>query len=77
MLMILAKLLNVTSPLILKEAIEGITCIEDEDTICPPTNETFLFVAMYGLIKFSADFTNYVREIPFSNVSSSAEVHIA
>lgn len=32
---------------------------------------------MYALARFLADFVNYVREVPFANVSASAEIYIA
>ena len=34
-------------------------------------------IGMYALTRFSAEFVNYIREIPFANVAASAEVHIA
>jgi ABC-type transport system involved in Fe-S cluster assembly fused permease/ATPase subunit len=32
---------------------------------------------MYCVVRFSADFVNNIREIPFANVSASAEIFIA
>lgn len=32
---------------------------------------------MYSIVRFLADFVNNAREIPFANVSASAEIHIA
>jgi hypothetical protein len=80
-LMIVAKALIVTYPFFLKLAIDGITCDQSiqslEGTICPVPNEIYLYIGMYGAIKFSADFINYIRELPFANVMASAECHIA
>lgn len=77
--MVLTKLLNVTHPLILKVAIDAITCVADDsvDGTCPPHQEVYFLVALYGLTKFAAEIINYLREIPFSQVSGSAEVFIA
>ena len=32
---------------------------------------------MYCVVRFAADFVNNIREIPFANVSASAEIYIA
>lgn len=32
---------------------------------------------MYAIVRFTADFVNNIREIPFANVSASAEIYIA
>jgi ABC-type transport system involved in Fe-S cluster assembly fused permease/ATPase subunit len=32
---------------------------------------------MYAILRFTADFVNNMREIPFANVSASAEIFIA
>jgi len=32
---------------------------------------------MYAIVRFLADFVNNMREIPFANVSASAEIYIA
>ena len=37
----------------------------------------YFLIALYAMIRFSADFTNYIREIPFANVAASAEIYIA
>lgn len=77
-LMLVSKCLVVTYPYFLKLSIDGITCDEAiVNTVCPGPNEIYLYIAMYGTVKFSADFVNYIREIPFANVMASAECHIA
>ena len=75
-LLFLSKGLNVTHPLILKYAIDNIQmCQDDKD--CPNRDQTYFLVAMYCAIRFTADFVNNIREIPFANVSASAEIYIA
>jgi hypothetical protein len=77
-LMITSKCLNVVFPYFLKLAIDGISCNPATSlTVCPANSEIYFFVGMYGAIKFSSDFANYIREIPFSVVTASAECHIA
>jgi hypothetical protein len=76
--MITSKCLNVIYPYFLKLAIDGISCDPRTSlTECTTTTEIYFFVGMYGAIKFSSDFANYIREIPFSVVTASAETHIA
>ena len=79
-LLIVSRLLNVTHPLILKYAIDAISCIgekpERQDE-CASHSSTYFLVAMYALVRFLADLVNNIREIPFANVSASAEIHIA
>jgi len=77
-LMIVAKLLVVTYPVFIKYAIDGMTCDPlTSITICPDQSEIYMYIALYAGIKFTADFINYIREIPFSNVTASAECFIA
>ena len=76
-LLIVSRLLNVTHPLILKFAIDAIACIGEARTECPSHSSTYFLVAMYALVRFLADLVNNIREIPFANVSASAEIHIA
>ena len=78
-LMLVSKSLIVTYPFFLKLAIDGITCdpILNPEVMCASSNEIYLYIGMYGGIKFSADFINYIRELPFANVMASAECHIA
>jgi len=75
-LLFVAKGLNVTHPLILKFAIDS---IQECDTYegCRNTGNTYFLVAMYCVVRFTADFVNNIREIPFANVSASAEIYIA
>lgn len=72
--MLLAKGLNVFHPIIQKTVIDRITNTYDDHTA---KVEIFFLIGLYALVRFSADFTNYIREIPFANVSASAEVYIA
>ena len=80
-LLIVSRGLNVMHPLILKFAVDDITCNSEnrlDDTVCPNSHShTYFLVAMYAIIRFLADFVNNVREIPFANVSASAEIYIA
>ena len=75
--------LNVTHPIILKFAVDDITCNSEQEQTqsgieCPHSHShTYFLVAMYALVRFSADFVNNIREIPFANVSASAEIYIA
>ena len=70
LLLVLTKMLNVTHPLILKLIIDGVTSFQDQ-------SEIYFYIGMYALTKFSADFVNYIREVPFATVSASAETYIA
>ena len=74
--MFLAKGLNVTHPIILKYAIDTIQECLDVYT-CPNSDRVYFLVAMYCIVRFAADFVNNIREIPFANVSASAEIYIA
>jgi hypothetical protein len=71
-LLVISKLFNVAHPLVLKYAIDSIT-MQDTWT----RHQTYMLVGAYAGLRFLADFTNYIREIPFANVSASAEVYIA
>jgi ATP-binding cassette subfamily B protein len=81
LLLFVSRGLNVSHPLILKFAVDDITCNSEHQSgggDCPHTAEyTYLLVAMYAVIRFLADFVNNIREIPFANVSASAEIYIA
>ena len=75
-LLFVSKGLNVTHPLILKYAIDSIQeCLDDKT--CPNSDRVYFLVAMYCVVRFAADFVNNIREIPFANVSASAEIYIA
>lgn len=69
-MLILSRGLNVLHPLILKLAVDAITYNEG-------AGHTYMLIAMYCVIRFCADFVNNIREIPFANVSASAEIYIA
>ena len=75
-LLFVAKGLNVTHPIILKYAIDNIQECLDVNS-CPNSDRVYFFVAMYCIVRFAADFVNNIREIPFANVSASAEIYIA
>lgn len=79
-LLFISRGLNVSHPLILKFAVDDITCNSEKGSggDCPHTAEyTYILVALYAVIRFLADFVNNIREIPFANVSASAEIYIA
>lgn len=73
LLLIVTKGLNVVHPLILKYVIDDITL----GTAGHNQADTFFMIGMYSLTRFSADFINYIREIPFATVSASAEIYVA
>jgi len=73
-LLILSRVFNVLSPLVLKYAVDAITCA---DGPCPPESTTYTYIGLYAGIKFLGDFVNNLREVTFANVSASAEVYIA
>ena len=78
-LLFISKGLNVLHPLILKLGLDQIQkChfVKDHEE-CPDTSHTYFLVAMYCVVRFSADFVNNIREIPFANISASAELFIA
>ena len=75
-LLFVSKGLNVTHPIILKYAIDEIQGCLDENG-CPNSDTVYFLVAMYCAVRFAADFVNNIREIPFANVSASAEIYIA
>jgi hypothetical protein len=56
--MVLAKAMNAIFPLFLKMAVDGITCDPTTTEICPDTAEIYLYVLLYGVIKFLGDFFN-------------------
>lgn len=66
-MIILAKVLNVTHPLLLKYLI---------DTLIAGESIYFLVVA-YTVNRLLADFVNNLREVTFAKVSANAEVYIA
>ena len=69
--MILAKVLNVIHPLILKVVVDNITLGGASD------KETYFAIGWYVLVRFASQFVDFIREVPFANVSASAETHIA
>lgn len=75
-LLFLAKGINVTHPIILKYTIDEVQACLDEDS-CPNSDNVYFLVTLYCIVRFAADFANYIREIPFANVSASAEIFIA
>jgi ABC-type multidrug transport system fused ATPase/permease subunit len=83
------KGVNVLIPLVLREVIDTIICEEDKleetdsflvrsaDAGCPSETETYMIIGLYALVKFTADFINYIREIPYANMAAVAEISIA
>jgi ABC-type multidrug transport system fused ATPase/permease subunit len=83
-LLFISRGLNVLHPIILKYIIDSITCQQSSldqqissDCFNPPEHITYLLIGMYCVTRFTADFANNIREIPFANISASAEIHIA
>ena len=66
-IIVLAKLLNVAHPICLKFLIDDLTAGGDG----------YYYLALYVLVKFSADIASNIREITFANIASSAEIFIA
>lgn len=66
-------------PIILKYLIDTITAEDDDPTLTADgaSTSTYMLVIIYATVKFSADFVNNIREIPFANVAASAETYIA
>jgi ABC-type multidrug transport system fused ATPase/permease subunit len=75
--LILSKCFNVAHPAILGMVVDSLVCAGKGLDNCPTKMETYQLVGAYALLKFLADFVRYIVEIPFSNVSASAEVYIA
>jgi ABC-type multidrug transport system fused ATPase/permease subunit len=85
-LVFILKGVNVFVPIVLKEAVDSIVCTEDtvkdlnfllRTNKCPSEAETYSAIGMYVIVKFLADFINYIREIPFANMAAVAEISIA
>lgn len=76
-MLLLSRGLNVLHPLILKYAIDAITKDDAGESDPDSHGHTYLLVTMYCVVRFLADFVNNIREIPFANVSASAEIYIA
>lgn len=67
---------NVVVPIVLKYAVDAITCVKGVSE-CPTPQHTYVLIAAYALVKFAADFLNYIREIPYARMSANAEISIA
>jgi ABC-type bacteriocin/lantibiotic exporter with double-glycine peptidase domain len=78
-LLVLSRALSVVHPLILKAVIDHVTCDSGAgDGGCIVDHHTtYLLIGLYCTCRFAADFVNNIREIPFANVSASAEIYIA
>lgn len=63
----LAKVLNVCHPIILKFAIDALVA----------GDQIYYLVILYCVVKFAADLVNNLRETSFAKVSANAEVYIA
>lgn len=75
--LILSKCFNVAHPAVLGMVVNSIVCAGKGGADCPTQQETYILIGLYAGFKFMADFVRYVVEVPFSNVSASAEVFIA
>ena len=77
-LMIVSRLGSIAHPLILKAILDNVTCkSEGASATCPDIQATYLLIVLYAVVKFLADFINYIREVPFAYVSANSEKHIA
>ena len=66
-MIVLAKVLNVIHPIILKFLID--TLLEG--------GTIYYLVILYCVVKFAADLVNNLREVSFANVAANSEVYIA
>jgi hypothetical protein len=76
-LLFASRAANITHPLILKAIIDNISCDREADDSCPESDEVYVLIGLYALVKFGGDFLNYIREVPFAYISANAEKHIA
>jgi hypothetical protein len=77
-LLFASRACNIVHPLILKAIIDNIACDRDEKSNdCPERDEVYVLIICYAAVKFSADFLNFIRELPFAYISANAEKHIA
>jgi ABC-type multidrug transport system fused ATPase/permease subunit len=67
---------NVLVPILLKFAVDAITCAGGVQT-CPSPQQTYLLIGAYAVCKFLADFINYIREIPYTRMAANAEIKIS
>ena len=78
--LLISRLAQVVHPLVLKQVIKNVSCdptvtiLEDG---CPEASQTYILVVIYALVKFGAEFLNYIREVPFAYMSANAEKNIA
>ncbi len=79
LMLFLSKGLSSGNPLLLKMAVDNIqVCFFDTvSSKCEDESKTIIFVILYVAIRFAGDLVNNLREIPFANVSASAEIYIS
>lgn len=79
-LLFASRACNIVHPLILKSIINSIMCDETklkEGETCGTTQEIYMLVGFYCIVKFVADVLRYITELPFSYIAANAEKHIA
>jgi len=80
-MVLLTKAANSLMPLILKEVVDSITCnpkeMAKEGKTCDTREHTYVLIIIYSVIKFTRDFLDYVREVPFTCMIAKAEISIA
>ena len=60
------------------QVVDQMTCVRSGlKSECPDREEAYILIIAYAVVKFMADFLNYIREIPFSYISANAEKDIA
>jgi len=81
--LVAVKVVQVSTPLILKYVVDAITC-EELDTgeervfeICPAEDEVYVLIIAYCLSKFFSEVLNNVRELPYARMAARAETMIA
>jgi len=66
------------APYILKWCIDALICDRSKpDHTCPSDAETYGWIGGYCIAKYAYDFFNNIREMPFTVMSSQAEILIA
>lgn len=50
--------------------------VDENHEECPSPSSTYMAIVLYVMCKFASDVLNYLRELPFAEVSAKAEVSI-
>lgn len=86
LIVLVVKGLSVLLPLILKEVVDAMICVEEpglEDGAnesngkCRSEYDTYVLIILYAFCKLAMDTFNYIREVPYAIMASQAEISIA